>query len=804
MAGRYTFGRFELQHAEGRLLESGKPLAVSMRALDLLAALVSREGLATKKELLQAVWPGMVVEENTLQAQVSSLRKLLGADSILTVSGRGYRFALDVVAFEHAATATAHQDNLPTAVTSFVRRVRESAEIALLLSRSRLLTIIGTGGCGKTRLAVHAATERRSPTRAIWFVDLAALTDARLIAQRLASVMGVVEQPGQSVREAIAERLDATPALLLLDNAEHVLAGCAAFVDESLSRSAQVSFLVTSRERLGIVGEQTYRVPSLSLPDASHAPSPEGLLASEAVTLFVERAKILRPHFALDASNAAVVAAICRRLDGIPLAIELAAPRARAMSLEEIDQRLDRRFSLLMDGTNTSVPRQRTLRSTIDWSFELLTPNEQAVFCRASVFAGSWDLESAEAVCTGGGVEVRDMLDILVSLVDKHLFVSEQKGGIERYRMLESLRQYASERLTESATELKARRDRHLAHFTALSEAAEPGMLGSDQIIWFDRLDVEHDNLRTALTWALSGDGDIVAGLMLGGCVWRFWFTRGHTVEGGEWLSRLLQAAPSDAPAAFLAKVNNGSGALAMIRADLLAAAGFFEKVLEIRRALGDRSSVGGALNNLAAAVHGTGDVAAAKLLIEEGLQISRELGEQHNMATGLHNLGDMARDLKDFGVSRKYYEESLALNRALAQPAGIAGDLAGLGVLAAHRGDYAAARQWLVQGLAALWSLGDRWRVSTAMGELAMVAAWSGLNERAATLWGATERLREEIGAPFTASQEMEYEQCVSDARAASGKAAAFEACWRQGGAMDLDRAVRYATESAPGWEID
>jgi predicted ATPase/DNA-binding winged helix-turn-helix (wHTH) protein len=446
-ARAYKFGSFVLIPGEGRLLEAGKPVPISPRASDLLVALVKHHGLASKKDLLQAVWPGLVVEENTLQAQVSALRKLLGAEAIHTVSGRGYRFAMDVEAVEVDVPLVALSDDLPRFTTSFVGRVREGAEIKRLLSRSRLVTIVGPDGWGKTRLAIEVTSDSRSTARPTCFVELATVTSGAQLAQRIASALGVGEQPGRLVLQGIVERLGLRPALVVLDNAEHLLTTCGELVDELLTRSANVSFLVTGREPLGVSGEAIFSLPRLPVPDQCNEVTPAMLADCESVNLFVERVRQLRQHFAVDSSNASLVATICRRLDGIPLAIELAAPRLRSMSLVEMNRSLEQRFSGSTNEPSGRIARQFTLHAMIDWSFELITPAEQAVLCRASVFSGGWDLGAAEALCAGGDVDAGDILDILVSLDDKNLLSTVERSGVIGYRMLETVRQYASERL---------------------------------------------------------------------------------------------------------------------------------------------------------------------------------------------------------------------------------------------------------------------------------------------------------------------------------------------------------------------
>src|SRR6266478_8426081 len=416
----YRFGRFELQPDKRRLLTSGAPVDVGSRAFDLLVVLVERDGhLVTKDELLERVWPKVVVEDNTLQAQVSALRKILGPEAIATISGRGYRFALELTFAGAESVLPKH--NLPQHLTSFIGREKEIAELKDLLGTARLLTLTGAGGCGKTRLALQVAGDLlQFYPDGIWLVELAALAEPGLVPQTVASVLGLKEQSGESLTQTLAKHLASRHLLLMLDNAEHLLAACAQVADAALRQCAKVVILVTSRERLGVAGELTYRVPSLSVPDPKQDATPEELSKYESARLFVERARLQRPHFAVTTQNAPALASVCHRLDGIPLAIELAAPRVRSMSVEEVNRRLDQRFSLLTGGSRTVLPRQRTLRSAIDWSYDLLNEAEQALLCRVSVFSGGWTQEAAEQVCSGECVDDVETLDLLTSLADKN------------------------------------------------------------------------------------------------------------------------------------------------------------------------------------------------------------------------------------------------------------------------------------------------------------------------------------------------------------------------------------------------
>jgi predicted ATPase/DNA-binding winged helix-turn-helix (wHTH) protein len=792
---RYRFGPFELELDERRLLKAGAAIALQPRTFDLLAALVDRAGhLVTKDELFDRVWPNMVVEEAALRVQVLALRKVLGADAIATVSGQGYRFMLPVTkgGIETNRLPTP-KHNLPYQLTSFIGRQQEIAQLKGLVTATRLVTLTGAGGAGKSRLAMEVASRLTDAfPDGVWLVELAALSDSRLVPQAVAKTLALTEQPTRPVIETLGDYLASKRLLLVLDNVEHLLEGCVQFVDLILRHSPDVAILVTSRERLAMAGELTYRVPSLMVPGPRDNVAADALLAYDGVRLLVDRARLLRPGFSVTAENAASLASICYRLDGIPLAIELAAPRLRSMSVEELSQGLDQRFALLTDGSRTALPRHRTLRSTIDWSYDLLREPEKLFLQRLSVFAGGWTLAAAEEVCAGEGIEHGNALDLLTSLADKSLVVPEQEDAQTRYRLLETVRQYARDRLEDTGSSA-AVRARHRDYYLALAEEADPKLRGAEQAEWLRRLEEEHENLRAGLEWSIDEVGS-KAGLRLCGALQRFWWTRGHFTEGRQWCTRVLGKAGAEERTPERAYVLNAAGVLSHDQGDYPAAKAFHEEGLAIRRELGDRRGTAASLGNLGNVALNQGDYPAARALLEESLAICRELGDRFNSAGLLGNLGGVAFRQGDYPTARALHEESLAIGRELGNPHSISMALSNVGHVALDQGDYPAARALLEESLVIRRELGSRIGILYALEVLGAVVASLRDSLRAARIWGATDRSRAEIGPPRPQNEMPGYDRYVAAARIASGDAAAFDSAWQEGRGLTLDQAIDLA----------
>jgi predicted ATPase/DNA-binding winged helix-turn-helix (wHTH) protein len=701
----YRFGHFDLRPAPRQLLLDGQPVSVGARAFDMLLALIERhDRVVGRDELFDLVWPGLVVEENNLRQQVSALRKLIGAASLLTVPGRGYRFGLaPQVEREAAATAgygledppaPAQQaeapNNLPLNLPVLIGRDQDLASVLNLLARAPVLTLVGAGGVGKTRFALElAATAQRAYRHGVWFVELAPVADPALLPQAVASALGVHEETGRPLLQTLLDYLRQRELLIVLDNCEHLVESCAQFVEQVLRTSAKARTLATSREALGIAGEVAWRVPSLRAAEPGADRSAEHLLTYAATQLFVQRATAASPLFQLSQDNAAAVAQICYQLDGIPLALELAAARVKAMRVEQVAERLGDRFALLSRGSRTALQRHQTLRSLIDWSHELLSEPERVLLRRLSVFAGGWGLEAAEAVCSDECLAHDQVLDLLSRLVEKSLVLLDDQSAAPRYRMLETIRQYAHEKLTDSADE-QALNNRHLAHMLRFAEAAEPNFFHPDQLHWYASTDAELDNVRAALEWSL-GSGQLDCGLRIANALHRYWVARLYWREATGWLDRLL-ALPNPAPQGPL-------------RAKALFVAGHIANYY---------------------------DPATAQRLTEESLRLARALEYTPGIVNALWVMGWIHNPRLD-GSAAPLYAESIELATAIDYPFGAVHAYAWYGMYKVAMGDYEAAKPLLRAGIEWAHRMGgDASLIGRCKGNLAQAEMLQGHFEQA------------------------------------------------------------------------
>ncbi len=681
-------------------------------------------------------------------------------------------------------------------------REREIAQVASLLGGgTRLLTVYGLGGGGKTRLALAVAQEVTEEFEdGVWWVDLASISDPKLVPLALATVLGVREVPDRSLTESVAEYLAPRRSLVILDNCEHLVYGCAALADALLSTCAYLKILATSREPLRVAGESTWMVPSLSLPDPQWRPTGEQLASYEAIRLFVERAQEANAGFSLTERNAPVVARLCRSLDGIPLAIELAAVRVRALTVEQISERLEDPLSLLTTGSRTAAARHQTLRAALQWSYELLDAQERALFERLAVFAGGWDLEAAEAIGSEDPGWAGQILDLLSMLMDKSLVVAEEgedEGSSLRYRMLVPVRQFGREKLQESAEAQDISR-RHAEYFLDLAERADPELMGPDQGRWLQRLRTEQGNLREALAWSLEPEHAELR-LRLAAALGRFWGREGFE-EGKWWLQVALESDPGGFSAAR-AKALGELGFILLFQKSYGPAIVALEEAVAIYKELGDESGAAFALGHLGYAVlHGDfGERVPA--FVEEGEVLISGNPDGLSRAYLRIVLASAALWKGDLDSAVSQLEESLALSRGLGSLRDASMALFIWGMIELGRDDIERGARLLQDGAGITRELKDMLGASYYALALGKMEALRGRLIRAARLWGAAEAFREQMGVSLSHYDltQSGYERDLILVRSKLDEVA-FEAAWAEGRAMSHDQAFEYALDHAPG----
>jgi predicted ATPase/class 3 adenylate cyclase len=706
-------------------------------------------------------------------------------------------------AFPPLRSLESFPNNLPLQPTSLIGRERELAELRRRLPGTRLFTLTGSGGSGKTRLALQLAADLlEGYPEGVWFVDLAALTDPALVPQTVAAALGVRETPARALTDTLTEWLKARKLLLVLDNCEHLVDACAQLAAILMRASPGLTLLATSREPLGAAGEVLWPVPPLSAPNPGQlgAPDNDGIAALtqyEAVRLFIDRACMSQPAFAVTNQNAPAVAQICHRLDGIPLAIELAAGRVRVLSPDQIAARLADRFRLLTGGSRTVMPRHQTLRAAIDWSYELLLQAERTLLRRLAVFAGGWTLEAAEVVCAGDGIESWEVLELQAHLIDKSLAVAEAAAaGQTRYRLLGTIQQYATDRLVE-AGEADRLRDCHCQWFLQLAELGEVELRGSEQALWLDKLEQEHDNLRAALEWCEANSTQVEAGLRLAGALRQFWQIRGYLREGLQRLESALQrGGTAGAPRA---KALREAGWLALQQGEIQRGTALFEESLTLYRELEDKPGLAEVLNLAGSTALEQADLERASAFFGEGLALAREADAKGLIPRLLGNLGELARLRGETDRAGALYEEALAkLDDVRNQ--GLAVNLFNLGSVRCSQGAHAAARSLFAESLDIVRNLGDKSTLAMALEGLARVDGLEEKPGRAARLLGAADALRKALNKPVEAADRADYEGAVSLARGALGETA-FAAAWEEGRSLTPEQAAKLATgeEVAP-----
>ncbi len=666
------------------------------------------------------------------------------------------------------------QHNLPAPRSSFIGREREMPEIRRALSATRLITLTGAGGSGKTRLALEVARDllEAYPDGA-WLVQLAPLSEAALVPKAVAEALDVAERHGESLSDRLAEVLRNRQLLMVLDNCEHLLEASARLVDKLLDSCPRLRIMATSCEATGVEGEVRWVVPPLSVPDSRNEPSLVELESYESVRLFVERARARDPSFSLSPQDAQSVTDICLMLEGIPLAIELAAARVGTLSLEQISERLGGSLEFLTRGGRTAAPRQRTLKETLDWSHELLTEDEKKLFGRLSVFAGGWTLEAAEVVGAGGGVEVDDILELLSGLMEKSLVVAEAigEGDTVRYRMLEPIRQYAQEKLEERGESKDVRR-RHATFFLALAEEAEPKLLTPDDLHWLQRLEVEHDNLRAAISWALESE-EVELALRLGGALGTFWHAHGDMGEGRKWLEVALA---KDALASVGASVAVRIKALKALfwlthdqwdrdRAEAIA-----QEAMELSAEAEIDSSLAASIRiMLAGPAWVGGDYERGKDLLEESLTLSREAGDKVMFAEALMQLAGTAWGPGNTALAKEIYEEGIAVCWEVGYTYRLPAFLLSLGYLLMLEGDYERGATLNEEAVAISREHGYKGHINYALDNLGWAALLQGDFERARTFYEESLMESNELGDRMVGSDSLEGMACIC---AADGEA--------------------------------
>ncbi len=685
-------------------------------------------------------------------------------------------------------------NNLPQQLNSFIGRERELDEVRAMLGYPtvRLLTLLGMGGLGKSRLSLQAAAEVLDDyPDGVWFVELAPLSDPRSVPQAVASVLGVKEEAGGAVLDALIRFLRDKTLLLVLDNCEHVVQACAELARQVLQFAPAVKLLASSRDALQTAGETVIHVPPLAAPDAGATITPATLAQIDAVRLFIDRACAAQPAFRVTDKNAAAVAAICRRLDGIPLALELAAARTRALSVEAIAARLDDRFKLLVSGDRTVLPRQRTLRALIDWSYDLLSAPERRLFARLSVFAGGWSLEAAEAVGADCDNDPSAVLDLLVQLVEKSLVLADVEGG--RYRMLDTVRQYAHERLAESG-EMAAASDRHLAVYLGLAEDARTRLAGPEQPTWLARLDLERDNLLAAHRWALQSPQGSAPGLRLVFALRPYLIQRGLLILGHRLAVEALAHPQAAARDLVRCQALHVAGQLCCFLGRYGEAVPLLRESLAIAEEIGDAGRVMSVQQPLGMALHGLGDIDGARTYFEQAVRLAERGGQPRPLAAAVNALAQFHRAAGDDAQARPLYDRVLVLARQLGDPVAIAIAQLNLAMVAVGAGESEAARAGLLDVLNVIAAGGADPVAQSVIEVCAGLAASAGDVPPAARLFGFAEAHKERTGLQRDAADAHFLLPLIERARAAAPAAFAEQA--RAGGELALEAALDEARD--------
>lgn len=836
-----TFAEFVIDVRTVELRRDGLLVKVEPQVFDLIVFLASNPGrVLSKDDIVRGVWNGRAISDSAISTRINAARRALGDDGttqrfIKTIHGRGFRFDAQPMSIG-AADRVAHVHNLTIPATTFVGRHRELSSIKAMLERPdvRMISLTGVGGVGKTRIAQKIAMDVIPLFRGgVWFVDLAPLRDASLVGSSIARTLGVQEARNQPLLERLSDYLGARNALLVLDNFEHVLPA-ATLIADLLASCPSLRILITSRATLRLAGEHEFRVPALTLPALDHVA--RGAMhdereASEAERLFMARALAAFADLTSTAETRLAVAEICLRLEGLPLAIELAAARVRIHTPAELLQRLTKRLPVLSAGPRDLPDRQQTLRKMIDWSHELLGASEQKAFHQLSVFVGGFTTEAAEAVA--GDVQGIDIFDTLGRLLDQSLLQRKDVAGRTRFSMLETLREFASEKLAEGPDFCGARQ-RHAHFYRVLAEEGETHIRGPRQEAWLAHLAREHNNMRAALSWAFEEGGDVELGSQLVGSLWWFWAVRGHFSEGRGWTRRAMQAADAlssptragllraRANFAFLqgdyARVRSlaseASGAYRQLgllvdavwlqglqaiavqyQGDLTQARNMLEDALRVARPLNHAWTSAWMLRNLGRIAHDIEDDGEAVKLLEESLDLTRRIEDVRGIALSLHYLGVIALD-QDADQSSRYLAECVELFRQIDDRRGLAWALHYLAAAAIARGANADALGFETESLALRCDLGDKRGIAECLEGHASRLALEGQAQSAIRLFATAAAMRETIGTPGSPADRRRVQKHLEMARAGSTPKNATEA-WRMGASATVDAALGWIEQA-------
>jgi non-specific serine/threonine protein kinase len=707
----------------------------------------------------------LVIANSTAERHVANILRKLSARS---------RAEVAVLATE--AGSTGKLGNLPTQVSSFVGRDHEVRELVSLLSTTRLLTLTGPGGIGKTRLALQlAAIVAPSYAEGCWLVQLDELNEPELVANTLAAALNIRELPGTSLVDSMVNGIQERRLLVVLDNCEHVVQACARLSATLLAACANLQILATSREPLQLTGETTWRLAGLGVPRRAEAGAVDETASSEAGQLFLDRARGADPQFVLDEPRAHAIADICHRLDGIPLALELAAVWVRMLDVRQIAARLDDRSALLVGGNRAAPPRQQTLRATLDWSYQLLSEHERRVFEYLSVFAAGWTLEAAEATCACGQVNSSEILTLLAQLVDRSLVVAHNNvSGQVRYRMLEVVRQYARDRLSASADAEVIRRA-HAEYYLRLAACAQPELMGPDQGRWLDCLEQEQENIRATLQWAID-TGDAELGLQLATAIWMFWSIHGDLSEGRLWFEKLLRPPVGADPASAATRAGAlcGAGVLAMEQGEYSVATALLRDSLVLSRELKDADASAWCLFNLARVANDQCEYRDAAALVNDSLRLFRDAGDTIGMTPAVVLLGMVAAVQGDYEQAAALAAEGLVLGERCENNLAIASSLCLMALVARDRGDAAAAATSIEKSLGLFHGLGDKLMSGYAMSIRGMIARDAAEYDLAANTLEQALVLLRAVGARSYAARALTFLGSIALARGDSGQATA------------------------------